>query len=614
MSVEAMDADRARRRIALLPDQVRNQIAAGEVIERPASVVKELVENAIDAGARRIEIDLEEGGTRLVRVRDDGGGMSREDLELAFVAHATSKLHEAGDLEHIGSLGFRGEALASMGSVARCRILTRAAEDPIGWSIDDEGGRIGAARESGGARGTIVEVRDLFFNMPARRRFLKRASTELARCLDVIQRLALAHAGVGFVATHDGSRLFDVEDAMDLRARIRRTFGAELAASLMSVDASHDGVALAGYVAPPRLSRADTSRQMWFLNGRPLRDKVLARALKESFRGFLLDGRQPVAFLSLAMDPARVDVNVHPAKAEVRFRDEHALFGLIVRALRETLRGGDLATPGSRLLERAQARELEVIESRATPSIAHLFQAPAAPSVDRERDMVLESPRSSYSDAARTPAASASNARENAISQPRADERAPSLQIARTYIVRELASSDGGGFEIIDQHALHERVTFEGLLADLRAGRLEVQRFLVPEIVECSRAEVALVSSRADALQRIGVDLAPFGDAALAVHGLPARLARPDAAAIVREVIAVLDGARDPKLEEVLEEVLHRAACRSSVMAGDPLTRDEIDALVERGTRLESDQTCVHGRPTRVRFTLADLERAFQRR
>ncbi|MBK7877919.1 MAG: DNA mismatch repair endonuclease MutL [Planctomycetes bacterium] len=344
-------------RIAVLSEHVRNQIAAGEVIERPASALKELVENALDAGATHLVIDLEEGGAKLVRVTDDGVGMSRADLELAFVPHATSKLATVDDLEHIASLGFRGEALASMGVVARCSIRTRERESLTGWRIENEGGRLSGPVEAGSPAGTSVEVRDLFYNVPARRRFLKTAATELGRCLDVVQRLALAHVGIGFVVTHDGRRVFDVEPAMDLRARIRRAFGAELAEALQPVEGRDGDLVLSGFVAPPRFARSDTSRQMWFLNGRALKDKVLLRALKEGFRGFLFESRQPVAFLVLSMDPGRVDVNVHPAKSEVRFRDERRLFGFVVSAVRAAVARMDLATPAERLVDGALRRD-----------------------------------------------------------------------------------------------------------------------------------------------------------------------------------------------------------------------------------------------------------------
>jgi len=302
-------------KINVLPELVRNQIAAGEVIERPASIVKELVENALDAGATRLQIDLEQGGVGLVRVVDDGEGMGPSDLELAFVSHATSKLGDASDLDHIASLGFRGEALASMGSVARCRIVSRPVGRDTGFAIENEGGKLHGPSDAGGPQGTTVEVRDLFFNTPARRRFLKKTPTELGRCLDVVHRLALAHTGVGFVVTHDGRRLFDVEPTMDLAARVRRTFGAELSEELVEVRASEGDLELTGYVAPPRFARGDSTRQMWFANGRPVKDRVLVRCLKEAYRGMLFEGRQPVAFLHLSLDPAKIDVNVHPAKA-----------------------------------------------------------------------------------------------------------------------------------------------------------------------------------------------------------------------------------------------------------------------------------------------------------
>jgi DNA mismatch repair protein MutL len=495
----------------------------------------------------------------------------------------------------IASLGFRGEALASIGAVSRALIFSREAESATGWSIENEGGTIRAAQEAGGPLGTVVEARDLFFNVPARRHFQKRASTELAHALDVVQRIALAHSGIGFVATHDARRVFDVEAAMDLRSRIRRAFGAELADALAPVAARDGDVSIEGFVAPPRFARSDTSRQMWFLNGRSLKDRVLIRALKEGYRGFMLDGRQPVAFLHLRMDPARVDVNVHPSKSEVRFRDERRLFGFIVNALRAALAGADLATPGARLVETAARRELAVERT-------HTLYPPRRADEFRE---VREAPE--VFDVPRAPAPAA---KREAPSAPVETVAGPYLQIARTFLVRPLAD----GFEVVDQHALHERVTFEGLLADMRKGAIEVQRYLVPELVEKSRAEVALVAGEAELLQKIGVEVAAFSETTLAIHGLPARLARPNVRAIVDDLVALFEDSPGPTAEKLLEAALHRAACRSSVMAGDALSSDEIRSLFERGAALESDQTCVHGRPTRVRFTLADLEKAFQRR
>lgn len=609
-----MEPRQSLARIALLPEVVRNQIAAGEVIERPASVVKELVENSLDAGSTLVQVDLEEGGMRLVRVTDDGIGMGPEDLQLAFVPHATSKLRDVSDLEHISSLGFRGEALASMGAIARCSILSRPADAELGWKMENEGGRIRGPVESGGPRGTSIEVRDLFYNTPARRQFLKRKETELSRCLDVVQRAALSHPGVGFVVTHGGRRVFDVEASMDLRDRIRRTFGAELADELLEVEARDEDFVLQGFVAPPRFARRDTSRQMFFLNGRNLRDKILIRAVKDAYRGFLVEGRQPVCFLALSMDPSRVDVNVHPTKTEVRFRDPQRVIGFLVRHLREAVRSTDMSTPGESMIETMRRRE-------ARQGSGSMFRGPVGPPIrpsaaSREELDVYEIPGRPLERDARPEPAPGVSEREGPRRAPSADvdPTRPVLQVARTYLIREL-HDDEGGFEIIDQHALHERITFEALKREVEAGVPEMQRFLVPEVLEVSRDEVQRIEPHLDELRKIGIDVSVFGETALSVNGLPVRLRHPDPEGIVRDVLQLLaKTGSTPKARDVLEDVLHSAACRSSVMAGDPLTQTEIQALLARGVEGETDQTCPHARPTRVRFTLADLEKAFHRR
>ncbi len=582
------------------------QIAAGEVIERPASIVKELLENALDAGATQIQVDLQEGGARLVRVSDDGCGMTAADLELAFEPHATSKLRDASDLNHIASLGFRGEALASMGSVGRCSIFSRTKTAETGHRITNEGGQESPVEQAGGPRGSIVEVRDLFYNTPARRRFMKRPSTELSRCLEVLQRAALAQLGVGFVATHDGRRCYDIEVGMDLSDRIRRTFGAELAESLVPVEADNGRFRITGFVAPPRFSRRDSLRQMWFLNGRTVKDRVLIRCLREAYRGFLVEGRVPVAFLQLSMDPTLVDVNVHPAKAEVRFREDRHLFGFLLKALREGVQQTDMATPGSSLLSRALVRDGRSLREMRASHPGQTALEPTAPRTPwRVREMPaapLEIPRPAQQGA---PPSAAPNAATD-------DLRGPFLQVHKTYLVRALAD----GFEVIDQHALHERITFEGRLRDLRAGRVEVQRSLIPEVVEVSRSELELLIEHRDSLARIGIELDAFGETAVAVHGLPARLKNPKAQGVVRDVAEIIARTgKAPDAEDVIEEVLHRTACRSSVMAGDALGEDEIKSLLSQGQALgAADQTCPHARPTRVRFTLDDLEKAFHRK
>jgi DNA mismatch repair protein MutL len=620
-------------RIALLPEVVRNQIAAGEVIERPASLVKELVENAIDAGATHIRVELEEGGAQLVRITDNGCGMGAADLALAFEAHATSKLRDPEDLLHIGSLGFRGEALASMGSVARCSILSRPqptteGEETAGHKVTCEGGRVSEIREAGAPAGTTVEVRDLFYNTPARRRFMKRPSTELGRCLDAIQRAALAHDGVAFEVFHGGSRVYDVEREMDFLGRIRRTYGAELSEALAPVSYESDGMQLEGYVAPPRFSRRDTTRQLWFLNGRALKDKVLTRILREGYRGFLEEGRQPVAFLRLSLDPERVDVNVHPAKSEVRFREHRRLFGVLVEALRESVATTDMATPGetmmqsrSRRLNREDPRQefLPNPGSQSAGSGAPIFSSgPRNPS---DPVVVRNVPGTPYeipapdSGAVQDEGFALGQAGDSAATKESwktgDDMRGPFLQVARTYLVRALPD----GFEIIDQHALHERLTYECMLRDVRDSKVEVQRLLVPELVEIARSDLELLGGHLEALAAIGIELELFGETTIAVQGLPARLRHPDPDGLVRDLIEILGRTgKTPEVQDVIEEVLHSAACRSSIMAGDSLDEGQIRELLERAKAMGMDQTCPHARPTRVRFSLEDLERAFHRR
>jgi len=590
-----------RTHIRVLSEAVRNQIAAGEVVERPASVVKELVENALDAGATSLTIELEEGGAKLVRVSDDGVGMGPEDLALAFLSHATSKLGALDDLLHIGTLGFRGEALASIGSVARARIVTRRRADAHGWSISDTGGALGPVELAGAPVGTTVEVRDLFYNVPARRHFLKRTATELARCLDVLQRLTLAHADVGFVVNHDRGRVYDVEPGMELRARVRRLFGAELAESLVPLEAEAGDVRLTGLVAPPRFSRADTSRQMWFLNGRPLKDRMLMRCLQEAYRGFNDEKRQPTAFLSLSVPPDAVDVNVHPTKNEVRFREERRLFPFLLNALRGAVARTDMATPGGHLLVPwPRAAELPRLGAGG-PSTSAQASGPR-PAQLEVRDGLRELP---------APAPFPLQTSTLPLELVPAPARGPVLQVARTYLVREGAD----GLEIVDQHALHERVTYERLKAALRAGKPEVQRELVPELVELARSEVHALEPHLASLEKLGIELAIFGPTTVALHGLTTLLPRRAAPRLVRELVAALaDEERLSGPEELLDHVVHTMACRRSVMAGDDLDESEVAALLAAAERLEHDQTCPHGRPTRVRFTLADLERAFHRR
>ncbi len=570
-------------RIQRLPTHLVNQIAAGEVIERPSSVVKELVENSLDAGAKRIQVDLEEGGRRLIRVTDDGTGIVFEDLELSFASHATSKIVEEKDLWGIASLGFRGEALASIGAVSRAKILSRAAGASIGGTIENEGGQISTPKEAGAALGTSIEIRDLFFNLPARRKFLRTASTELGHIVDLLIRISLPFEGVEFVLRHEGKLVLRLPADFDLRERLREAFGEQISESLVELKATGPLGTITGFVGLPRIARNDVSRQFLYVNGRFIRDRALLRALREGYREFLPHERQPVAFLFLGVDPNSVDQNVHPSKIEVRFRESRELFSFVQNTVREALQKSNLASSVQ-----------EPVPSSMT------FGKPIQSSTwSFTPKSYSESPRNEFS----APSKQEFLFTETQVSQP-------VLQVHNTYLIRETPE----GFEVLDQHALHERVLFEQFKQDYGAGKIAVQGLLVPELVEVSRADVFLIEEKKEELRKLGFDLEAFGEKTLAVRALPARLRRLVPKEMVEEILSVLKQENNTAKHGFVEELLHRAACRAAVMAGDTLSQEEIASLFQSAANLDSDQTCPHSRPTRVRFSLYDLEKAFHRR
>lgn len=567
-------------RIQVLPRHLVDQIAAGEVIERPASIVKELVENSLDAGAKRIQVALAEGGKQLVRVEDNGHGILRDDLPLAFASHATSKIQSLEDLTRVGTLGFRGEALASVGAVSRARIVSRVRGASLGGRVEMEGGELRPAQEAGAPLGTTVEVRDLFYNLPARRKFLKSTSTELGQAAELLLRIALPFEGVEFTLEHEGKRLWQLPAGMGIRERIGAAFGADWAEALIPLEARSRWAAISGFLGHPRLSRADTNRQFFYCNGRFIRDKALLRALREAYRELLPHGRQPVAFLFLGVEPSKVDQNVHPTKAEIRFREGRELFEFFLHSAHERLQEADLSAPGTMLLPRPPLH----------PAVPETGIAAYAPVSSRQTSVVREAAPPLFPGAPAAPV--------------------PYLQVHDTYLVLETPE----GFDVIDQHALHERVLFEEFKEDYSRGGIAVQRLLVPELVEVSRVDLLLLEEKKGELRRAGFEVEPFGETTVAVRGVPARLRRLEIRILVEELLAAARGEKDPERHPFYEEVLHRAACRAAVMAGDPLSREEVQALLTKASLLQHDQSCPHARPTRVCFTLADLERAFQRR
>lgn len=594
-------------RIHKLPVSVVNRIAAGEVVERPASVVKELLENALDASPSRVDVALEQGGIALVRVVDDGGGIEADDLPLAVTAHATSKLRVAEDLEHIETLGFRGEALASIGEVARLVIRSRTPHG-TGASLTVDGGRMGEVMPEGCGLGTTVEVHQLFGNVPARRAFLRAPQTEWSHASEAFVRTALAHQGVAMSLSHNGRRVHDLPSVAAWRDRIGGLFGTALGSRLIEITAEDDEISLRGLVGRPEDDMAGTRLQYLFVAGRPFRDRSILHAVQEGYRGLLLSGRQPIVFLSFDMPADMVDVNVHPSKIEVRFREPSRLYRLVLSALRTAFLQADM---GTRLKAPVPAWPSKN-ESAASTAVAPWFGQPHPRATSQvEEGNASPRPMPSWERDDQAPLAFAAESRASGASLGAghgAEERA--VQMHNRYIVVEC----GDGIEVIDQHALHERVLYERLKASVADGNLEVQPLLIPEKVDLEATDLELVTEHAEALDRAGMHVEPFGGCTVIVTSKPALAGNAPAAEIVREVLDRLSAvAAGGDAAMLIDEVLHGLACRAAIKAGDPLSREEVDALVRDRRMVRESHHCPHGRPTSLVLSRQDLDRQFRR-
>ena len=623
--------------IAVLPIHLVNKIAAGEVIERPASVVKELVENAIDAAATRIEIRLEDGGRRLISVADNGCGLSASDLALAFVPHATSKIATEVDLYGVSTMGFRGEALASIASISHAQIRSRLREaDQVGgYEVDAGGETPGTVRPAAAEEGTTVTVRDLFFNTPARRKFLRSTGTELGHVSEQLARLALAQTSIAFSLYHNGKLLQDLPATESIARRVGDLFGSDLSASLLPVVHRRGPLRVGGLIAVPAAARSSAKWQYFFLNKRYIRDRLLAHALREAYRGLLDHSLSPVAFLFLEVPPSEVDVNVHPTKIEVRFRDGQAVYGELLAALRETLNKADLA-PSARPRPDAppatDSADNQQRQASLREALADFFKS----SADQRPSLVLppSSPRRDWpqpsavpddepsrwglSDASKHPPPPIGEPPSQAdvpatpfISPPPASLPATAMQVHDSYIV----VSCPDGLEIIDQHALHERLIYNDLRRSLQNGRLSGQRLLIPQSFHVTAAEADCLMRRADLLARLGIEAAPFGPDDWAVQQFPSMLVErgADAGQFMRELLDKLADDETTDSERLLAEVLELLACHAAVKAGQPLAAAEIDALLARRDSAENASACPHGRPTTLKLTLQDLRKQFKR-
>jgi DNA mismatch repair protein MutL len=633
-------------RIALLPPEVANKIAAGEVVERPSSVVKELVENALDSGATRIDVALTDAGKTLIRATDNGKGIHPDDFLLALSAHATSKLSRAEDLFGIETMGFRGEALASIASVSRLKLVSKRAQDPHASELACDGGQLGPLRANAAADGTTVEVRDLFFNLPARRKWLKSDSTEFSHTIELLQTIALAHPEIAIRLSHGARVAIDVPE-QNQAARLQALYGDAFKEGLLELHEHEAYARLDGYLAPPGTHRPNGRGLQLYVNGRPIRDRSLMQAVMLAYREFLPPGRFPVAYLFLSVDPATVDVNVHPAKTEVRFLEQNRLFALIKSAITERLIGSGVLPKLSFRPNFAQTPSSYAPQARPDTPFEPVGELTAAPSGQmfsgdaligaRAAEQRWQDARSVLAQVVESMpsapvAVAAHEVREASpeIAQleafdpgprtsGRPDVKAPGLlagakglfQVANTFVIVELADA----MVIIDQHAYHERILYWLLEHRLREAPLERQRLLVPQPLTLSLAARELALSQREALAQFGFELEEFGPDSLALTAAPKYSVRRKHSEMIVELCEELAQGRKPTdMGTMRKSLVEMVACKAAIKANDALSPEQIRDLLRLGESVPHTYTCPHGRPTTYRVPFTDLEKVFHRR
>jgi DNA mismatch repair protein MutL len=605
-------------RIEQLSTSIINKIAAGEVIERPASAVKELIENAVDAGATRVDITIEEGGSHLIRVVDNGHGIAADQMELAIASHATSKIRSADDLFSVRTLGFRGEALASISEVSQMTLRSRTAAEEVGNILEINGGQRSGLRPTGCPTGTLVEVRNLFYNTPVRRKYLKTVQTEMGHITEAFTRIALAYCDVHFSIKHNDRLMHDLPVVDNWKDRLAHFFGRDLAQGLIWVESEIDDVVISGYVANPTFFRSHTRMQFLFLNGRHIRDRSLQHALGESYRGLLIHGRFPIAFLKMDMPAEMVDVNVHPTKLEVRFQDSRKMYSQVLSTIRNKFLATDLT---ARVHDAGQDEEQTVssetnqqFDFKAVAASSDAWgigdRLPQMPDSFRQALDPANITSSTVSEQPTDPFPVSVESPENPADFDSAGHSSWGIQIQNRYIITE----DERGMLVIDQHALHERILYEQIRKKVLAGELEIQRLLVPEPVTLVAAECAMVLEQQDQLRQLGLEVEAFGGDTVLVSSYPAMLRRVRIEELLRSVIEIMivDGDQLDK-RDLLDELMHMMSCKGAVKAGDSLTPDEIESLLEWRALCQDSHHCPHGRPTSLVFTQDELDKRFQR-
>jgi DNA mismatch repair protein MutL len=579
--------------IRLLPETLISQIAAGEVVDRPASVVKELLENSLDAGAIEIGVALVEGGIKQIRVADNGAGIGKDDLPMAFARHATSKIASLHDLEEVQSLGFRGEALASIASIARVGLASRAAGAERAFAIKAEGGSLGAVEPAAQPQGTVVEVNDLYYNTPARRKFLKSEATEFGHCEEVFTRAALSRPEVTFTLRHNG-RVVARLGPSDAAKRIEAALGAEFARSMRAIDANGGVLRLSGFAGSPAYTRAARDAQFVYVNGRFVRDKLLAHALREAYRDVLHGERHPAYVLFLEIDPRAVDVNVHPAKIEIRFRDPRAVHQFVFHAVAKGLSGTAADTPAAIATPMVEGHALMPRVHQAALGLAQPVAKYTAMFADRRASPTL--------------------AVDNASDDPNTPDSPPlGFALAQLHGIYILAQNRNG-LVLVDMHAAHERILYERLKGALDSRAMNTQKLLIPATFHADRVDVATAEEHGATLNLLGFDVAAISPFALAVRAVPSMLADADASVLARALLRdIREYGASRVLTERRDELLGTMACHGAVRANRALTIPEMNALLREMEETERSGQCNHGRPTWFQMSLGDLDKLFLR-
>lgn len=609
--------------IKVLPQTVVTKIAAGEVIERPASVLKELIENSIDAGATHIEVQLEDGGKKLIKISDNGIGMDRDDVEIAFLSHATSKLRSDEDLFSIKTLGFRGEALPSIGAISQTRIISRTKDALIGSEIKIEGGNLNKVKEKGAPEGTQIDVHNLFYNTPVRRKFLKSTQTEMAHISEMVIRFALAYPNIHFNVIHNGKKTLTFPTAKDLKERITTIFGNEIGKNLITINLKEPDISIYGYILPPAHNRPNTKMQFIFLNGRYIRDNIIFHAINSAYQNLLMSRRSPIVFLNLQIDSSDVDVNVHPTKIEVRFKNTGLIHDQLYSAIHSALMHTEFHSPlqftgrhnhtgiepspvtatgrsvpdGNAGISQKHGEGVSLNENKESvmKSMSDFFLR----SLDKETPCHKDEYKQTHLPSS-----------ENESLFKRESRFTSCIQVHNSYIVEETAD----GLNIIDQHALHEIILYHEIWKHIKSSELAIQKLLIPELIELTPRDFVTIMNLKNEFCALGLEIEEFGKSTTAIRTHPQILKNLDFHGLIQSVLEEIDSDEiKGETDSILRKIAKIMACKGAVKAGQRLTSQEIQSLLERRKNEIVTDFCPHGRPTTLEFKVSELEKQFKR-